>query len=234
MLDGIIRSYMYTQYNDDDNLRAFFTAYNSMAQGIYDWMVNANLPVFIGEYNTGDQLRWISHGIYGVLPPVISSSEQREIGPYNTLEFNQLAFNEYRVINQSDQVVVSDDLFKRIMTWNFYKGDGFYFSIPWIKRRILRFLLGVNGTDILNDQRWSISIQFVDGGIVISIYKGRRQFTRSAIYNASAYNSRKYNQKDTAFVITEDFEFAIFFKQAMDSGLLHMPFYQSITVEVID
>ncbi|MBZ6860922.1 hypothetical protein [Klebsiella michiganensis] len=234
MLDSIIRSYMYTQYNDDDNLRAFFTAYNSIAQGIYDWMVNANLPVFIGEYNTGDQLRWISHGIYGVLPPVISSSEQREIGPYNTLEFNQLAFNEYRVINQSDQVVVSDDLFKRIMTWNFYKGDGFYFSIPWIKRRILRFLLGINGTDILNDQRWSISIQFVDGGIVISIYKGRRQFTRSAIYNASAYNSRKYNQKDTAFVITEDFEFAIFFKQAMDSGLLHMPFYQSITVEVID
>ncbi|WP_258329705.1 hypothetical protein [Klebsiella variicola] len=38
MLDDIIRSYMYTQYNDDDNLRAFFTAYNSMAQGIYDWM----------------------------------------------------------------------------------------------------------------------------------------------------------------------------------------------------
>ncbi|WMJ65680.1 hypothetical protein RBI80_00330 [Klebsiella variicola] len=120
------------------------------------------------------------------------------------------------------------------MTWNFYKGDGFYFSIPWIKRRILRFLLGVNGTDILNDQRWSISIQFVDGGIVISIYKGRRRFTRSAIYNASAYNSGKYNQKDTAFVITEDFEFAIFFKQAMDSGLLHMPFYQSISVEIID
>ncbi|WP_338735441.1 hypothetical protein V8954_04010 [Klebsiella michiganensis] len=233
MLDSIIRSYMYTQYNDDDNLRAFFTAYNSMAQGIYDWMVNANLPIFIGEYNTGDQLRWIAHGIYGVLTPVITSSEQREIGPYNTPEFNQLAFNEYRVINQSDQVVVSDDLFKRIMTWNFYKGDGFYFSIPWIKRRILRFLLGVNGTDILNDQRWSISINFVDGGIVISIYKGRRQFTRSAIYNASAYNSRKYNQKDTAFVINEYFEFANFFKQAMDSGLLNMPFYQSITIDII-
>ena len=74
------------------------------------------------------------------------------------------------------------------MTLEFYKGDGFYFSIPWIKRRILRFLLGVNGTDILNDQRWSISIQFVDGGIVISIYKGGGRFTRSAIYNASAYN----------------------------------------------
>lgn len=122
MLDDIIRSYMYTQYNDDDNLRAFFTAYNSMAQGIYDWMVNANLPIFIGDYNTGDQLRWIAHSIYGVLPPVISSSDQQEIGPYNTFEFNQLAFNEYRVIDQSNQVVVSDDLFKRIMTWNFYKG----------------------------------------------------------------------------------------------------------------
>nr|WP_228261514.1 hypothetical protein [Klebsiella pneumoniae] len=63
------------------------------------------------------------------------------------------------------------------------------------------------------------------------------QLSKSSIYStkpASAYNSRKYNQKDTAFVITEDFEFAIFFKQAMDSGLLHMPFYQSISVEIID
>ncbi|HHR1377857.1 TPA: hypothetical protein ACS3HB_005252, partial [Citrobacter freundii] len=73
MLEDIIRSYLYTQYNDDDNIRAFVTAYNTMAKNIYDWMRSANLPIFVGGYNAGDQLRWIARGIYGVKPPVLAS-----------------------------------------------------------------------------------------------------------------------------------------------------------------
>lgn len=38
MLEDIIKSYLYTQYNDDDDLQAFVSAYNSMAQEIYAWM----------------------------------------------------------------------------------------------------------------------------------------------------------------------------------------------------
>jgi hypothetical protein len=49
MLNEIIKSYLYTQYNDDDDIRAFVTAYNTMAQEIYSWMLNANLPVFAGD-----------------------------------------------------------------------------------------------------------------------------------------------------------------------------------------
>jgi hypothetical protein len=48
MLEDIIKSYLYTQYNDDDDLQAFVTAYNTMAQEIYSWMINANLPIFVG------------------------------------------------------------------------------------------------------------------------------------------------------------------------------------------
>lgn len=143
MLEEIIKSYLYTQYNDDDDIRAFVTAYNAMAQDIYSWMLNANLPIFVGGYNAGDQLRWIARGIYGVKPPVLVSGKQTIYGPFNAMLFNQLPFNGRKVVNQSEQVVVSDDLFKRIMTWNFYKGDGFYFTIPWLKRRIMRFLTGV-------------------------------------------------------------------------------------------
>ncbi|HEE9886337.1 TPA: hypothetical protein R8G26_004918 [Citrobacter braakii] len=233
MLEDIIRSYLYTQYNDDDNIRAFVTAYNTMAKNVYDWMKNANLPIFIGGYNAGDQLRWIARGIYGVKPPVLSSSRQLVTGPFNTLMFNRAPFNSRTVINQSEQVVVSDDLFKRIMTWNFYKGDGFNFTIPWLKRRIIRFLTGVDGVDVTNDQHWSISVLFSGGGASISIIKGFRKLTDSSLYNTQSFNSGVYNNRSSILIKSNEYEYASLFKQAFDSGLLHMPFYQPVTVTIV-
>ncbi|HCO1352213.1 TPA: hypothetical protein N7L46_002532 [Escherichia coli] len=233
MLEDIIRSYLYTQYNDDDNIRAFVTAYNAMAKNVYDWMKNANLPIFIGGYNAGDQLRWIARGIYGVKPPVLSSGRQTVIGPFNTVMFNRAPFNSRTVINQSEQVVVSDDLFKRIMTWNFYKGDGFNFTIPWLKRRIIRFLTGVDGVDVTNDQHWSISVLFSGGGASISIIKGFRKLTDSSLYNTQAFNSGVYNNRSSILIKSNEYEYASLFKQAFDSGLLHMPFYQPVTVTIV-
>ncbi|WP_275156364.1 hypothetical protein [Citrobacter portucalensis] len=233
MLEDIIRSYLYTQYNDDDNIRAFVTAYNTMAKNIYDWMKNANLPIFVGGYNAGDQLRWIARGIYGVKPPVLSSGRQLVLGAFNTFTFNTVPFNTRKVINQSEQVVVSDDLFKRIMTWNFYKGDGFYFTIPWLKRRIMRFLTGVNGVDVVNDQHWSISVLFSGEGASVSIIKGFRKLTDSSVYNTQTFNSRAYNQKTSVLIKSNEYEYASLFKQAFDSGLLHMPFYQPVSVTIV-
>ncbi|HGW6105855.1 TPA: hypothetical protein ACNIQM_004051 [Citrobacter werkmanii] len=233
MLEDIIRSYLYTQYNDDDNIRAFVTAYNTMAKNIYDWMRSANLPIFVGGYNAGDQLRWIARGIYGVKPPVLASGRQLMTGAFNTCTFNTVPFNTRRVMNKSEQVVVSDDLFKRIMTWNFYKGDGFYFTIPWLKRRIMRFLTGVNGVDVVNDQHWSISVLFSGGGASVSIIKGFRKLTDSSVYNAQTFNSRAYNQKTSVLIKSNEYEYASLFKQAFDSGLLHMPFYQPVSVTIV-
>jgi hypothetical protein len=109
--------------------------------------------------------------------------------------FNQLPFNGRKVVNQSEQVVVSDDLFKRIMTWNFYKGDGYYFTIPWLKRRIMRFLTGVDGVDVVNDQRWSISVLFSGSGASISIIKGYRNLQTHPCLtlhlNTQAFQSEK-------------------------------------------
>ncbi|NCB57460.1 MAG: hypothetical protein EOM46_08100 [Gammaproteobacteria bacterium] len=233
MLEDIIKSYLYTQYNDDDDIQAFVSAYNAMAQDIYSWMINANLPIFIGGYNAGDQLKWIARGIYGVKPPVIISGKRTVYGPYNAMLFNQLPFNGRKVVNQSEQVVVSDDLFKRIMTWNFYKGDGYYFTIPWLKRRIMRFLTGVDGVDIVNDQHWSISVLFSDTGASVSIIKGFRKLTNSGIYNTSQFNTRAFNQTTSVLIKSNEYEYAALFKQAFDSGLLHMPFYQPVTVTIV-
>ncbi|WP_258557194.1 hypothetical protein [Kluyvera ascorbata] len=129
--------------------------------------------------------------------------------------------------------MASDDLFKRIMTWNFYKGDGFYFTIPWLKRRVLRFLTGVDGVDVVNDQRWSISVLFSSSGATISIIKGYRKLTDSATFNASAFNTRAFNQKSSVLIKSTEYEYAALFKQAFDSGLLHMPFYQPVTVTIV-
>lgn len=233
MLEDIIKSYLYTQYNDDDDLQAFVSAYNAMAQEIYSWMINANLPIFVGGYNVGDQLRWIARGIYGVKPPVLVSGKQTTYGPFNTVMFNQLPFNGRKVVNQSEQVIVSDDLFKRIMTWNFYKGDGYYFTIPWLKRRIIRFLTGIDGVDVVNDQRWSVSVLFSGSGASISIIKGYRRLTNSSLYNSFGFNTRVFNQKVSGVIKSTEYEYAELFKQAFDSGLLHMPFYQPVSVTIV-
>lgn len=233
MLEEIIKSYLYTQYNDDDDIQAFVSAYNAMAQNIYSWMVNANLPIFVGGYNAGDQLKWIARGVYGVKPPVLVSGKQTIYGPYNAMMFNQLPFNGRRGVDQSEQVVVSDDLFKRIMTWNFYKGDGFHFTIPWLKRRIMRFLTGADGVDVINDQRWSVSVLFSGAGASISIVKGYRKLTDSSLYNSFTFNSRVLNQKTSVLIKSTNYEYASLFKQAFDSGLLHMPFYQPVSVTIV-
>ncbi|EPJ7090428.1 hypothetical protein NK529_004892 [Citrobacter amalonaticus] len=233
MLEDIIKSYLYTQYNDDDDIQAFISAYNAMAQNIYSWMVNANLPIFVGGYNAGDQLKWLARGIYGVKPPVLVSGKQTIYGPYNAVMFNQLPFNGRQVVDQSEQVVVSDDLFKRIMTWNFYKGDGFHFTIPWLKRRIMRFLTGADGVDVINDQRWSVSVLFSGAGASISIVKGYRKLTDSSLYNSFTFNSRSFNQKTSVLIKSTNYEYTSLFKQAFDSGLLNMPFYQPVSVTIV-
>ena len=147
--------------------------------------------------------------------------------------FNQLPFNGRKVVNQSEQVVVSDDLFKRIMTWNFYKGDGFHFTIPWLKRRIMRFLTGADGVDVVNEQRWSVSVLFSGAGASISIVKGYRKLTDASLYGSFTFNSQAFNQKKSVFIKSTNYEYASLFKQAFDSGLLHMPFYQPVSVTIV-
>lgn len=209
MLKEIIKSYPYTDYMDDENVTAFFMAYNKLAQEIYDWMVNSRLPVFIGVFNAGDQLKWIAYGIYGQTPPSMVTSKRLVYGPYNTITFNQLAYNVRQRVTKNSQVTTSDDVFKRIMTWNFYKGDGVTFSIPWLKRRVRRFLEGVDGTDINNDQQYGVSVA-LDGSGGINIILSQSAQTDGYI----------------------DLSFAVVFKSAFDNNLLHMPFWAKVKVTV--
>jgi hypothetical protein len=43
------------------------------------------------------------------------------------------------------------------MTWRLYRGDGKTFNLNWLKRRIVRFLNGPNGTDPVIDNTYAVS-----------------------------------------------------------------------------
>lgn len=233
MLQTTIKAYLYQQYSAEDNLQAFVTAYNSMSQEIYEWLITANLPIFIGNYNYADQLEWIARGIYGQQRPIISSSKTVVYGPYNTIKYNQVAFNSRVKKTTSNQITTSDDIFKRVMMWNFYKGDGFYFTVPWLKRRVMRFLTGVNGNDIVNDSQFNISVEFDgSGGLTITIGHSPVYISESTMYGATLYSGDAIGTLTLGTTGTESYPFAGIFKSAFDNGLLHMPFWATVTVNI--
>lgn len=155
----IILSYLYVQYQGDDNVRAFFDAFNAYAQGYLDWFNALNLPIYTQDPVSGSLLDWVAQGLYGISRPALPISRGRPPqGPVNTFSPNQLPVNGFVPSVPSTYTLTDDDTFRRIITWAFFKGDGKIVSPTWIKRRINRFLSGVNGTDPANSIVYNISV----------------------------------------------------------------------------
>ena len=146
-LSGILPSYAFQEYADDQNIQAFFAAFNAIAQQYQDWFNQINLPIYTGSPIVGPLLDWVAQGIYGLSRPAFPYGVVSTIGPLNTWGMNTYILNSFTVSGAINEFVTSDDVFKRIITWYFFKGDGQYFNIIWLKRRIMRFLLGTAGTD---------------------------------------------------------------------------------------
>ncbi len=145
MLQTTINSYLYQQYADDDDLQAFVAAYNSATQTYVDWFNSVGLPFYPGL--SGDLLTWVVQGIYGMPKPVIESQGTPAVGTLNSEVLNVAALNTFTAPTSATYYTLSDDVFKRILSWNFYKGDGKRFCIRWLKRRVMRFLVGTDGLD---------------------------------------------------------------------------------------
>ena len=155
----VIKAYPYRQYADDDNITAFFDAYNIYAQAYVDLFNNLNLPIYTKDPVSGDLLDWIAQGLYGIARPALPTNlGVPPRGPVNSFAVNSLDVNGYKPSVPENYTATTDDTFRRIITWAFYKGDGKTFTPRWLKRRINRFLNGTNGTDIANDQTYDISV----------------------------------------------------------------------------
>ena len=151
-----IRAYVYKQFEDDDDIQAFNSSFNALAQNYLSWFVDINLPIYTGL--SGSLLDWVAWGLYGMQRPVLPYGKVTSTGLINTWELNTILINSYKVSGVINLFTTTDDIFKRILTWWFFKGDGQVWSITWLKRRIMRFLIGVNGTAPNIDNTYPISV----------------------------------------------------------------------------
>lgn len=152
-LQSIIPSYLYLEYSDDEDLQAFVASQNSITQGYLDWFNNTPLALYTSPNITGPLLDWTAQGIYDIRRPVLSTANAYFLAGYNSAAYNTVPYDGNQLIQTGTSSVANDDIYKRVLTWNLYKGDGQVFTIGWLKNRISRFLNGPNGSDfpVLND-----------------------------------------------------------------------------------
>lgn len=170
MLATFPPSYLYQQYRDDPHLRALVAVQNEYQQAILDQLNALNLPVYTGGLVAGELLDWVLQGVYGVFRPTFGFVNTAEAGsPYNTDPYDSVVYNGDSFTATFSFQVATDDQYRRVATWNLYKGDGYQFGGRWLKRRVARFLIGPNGTDPGIDQTYLIGVVFgADNEITIN------------------------------------------------------------------
>lgn len=224
-----INSYLYWQYADDENLQLFFDAYNEFSQQYVDWFATVGLPVYTGL--SGPLLDWVVVGLYGLSRPALPSGKSQNLGALNTYRFNTLTLNVESIVGPPTYYLTDDDIFKRIITWSLFKGDGLNFNIRWLKRRVMRFLTGTDGTAGQTDATYQVSVTFGIGNeININLQSTRRYARGGAIFGAGLMNGFRFNELVTTSVMIPISPLVPVFKAAMEAGVLPMPFQFSVVV----
>lgn len=160
LTQNIIPSYLYVQYNDDNDLQAMVAAYNAYTQAYLDYLNNLNLPIYTTDPVSGLLLDWVGTNLYGYPRPALPQYGRGPIGPLNTWTPNEIVLNGWIPGEGTSYNATTDDIYRRCLTWHFYKGDGKQMSIRWLKRRIERFLNGINGTDTDVAATYDVSVTF--------------------------------------------------------------------------
>ena len=168
-LQNVIPSYLYQEYSDDPNLQAFVTAQNGLAQQYVSWFNNANLPIYTGL--SGPILDWVGQGLYGLARPSIASGIMSAEGPYASVPYSAalIPYSGFISAGNPTVYVATDDVYQRVLTWHFYKGDGRQFTLKWLKRRVMRFLYGKNGTDFIIAQTSPVSVAISANTVTITL-----------------------------------------------------------------
>ena len=157
-LQQIIPAYVYTEYADDDNIQAFNTSYNNEATQFLLWFNTLNLPIYTGGIVSGALLDWVGQGLYGISRPSITTGEVLSFESINQTPIDAQVINGRKITNNEVLQSTTDDIYRRVLTWNLYKGDGFIFNMQWLKRRIVRFMNGADGISPTIDNTAIVSI----------------------------------------------------------------------------
>ena len=147
-LPNVIPAYVYDQYSDDENVQGFFEVLNAMAQGYLDWFNQTPLPLYTNPNINGPLLDWVGNSLYNIPRPVISDVQQVVKGAMATVPLTALPIAGFQISESGTSAIATDDVYKRVLTWFMYRGDGMQMSVEWLRRRIARFIYGINGTDL--------------------------------------------------------------------------------------
>lgn len=244
VLTESLPAYLYQQYTDDDDLQAFVIAFNEMVSWYINWFARLNPADYTQPHIQGALLDWVAAGLYGMMRPALPLGFFRTIGPLNTWALNTWVLNTQKIIAPSDFEATTDDIFKRILTWHIYKDDGDVFTIRWLKRRIERFLTGVDGTGgateavppwLAPSKTYDVSVTFGDNNEVnINFQSVRRRFIGGALLNTFALNTTYLNEFDSQSITFPVSPLARVFRAAVDTGVLELPFQFKFIVNISD
>lgn len=168
-LSTILPAYPYKEYTDDQDIVAIFTSYTGLAQNYLDWFNSTPLGVYTNASISGPLLDWIAEGIYGIPRPVLSSLTTSFRAGLGTSFLGSHALGEGLYASSGTATVANDDIYKRVLTWWLYRGDGQQMSIPWLRRRVARFIYGVNGSDVDIGELPNISISVSSSALSVTV-----------------------------------------------------------------
>jgi hypothetical protein len=266
-LTTVIPSYLYQEYSDDDDLQGFVESQNIMQQDYVDTFNALNLPIYPGPIVAGKLLDWVGQGVYGMARPSIGVGRPVQVGPLNTWApadgqilsegnptDNLPAINQLLQVSIGNVVVTGDDLYRRILTWHFFKGDGKYFDTRWFKRRVWRFIMGENGVALEQKDNWfiadteQISVSLgVERNVTTRFVLGKRTVTGGAMLNRWGPNGFgipfglgapakqvdiQLNDVESMYSPYPPLPYMSTFKESLDSGVLETPYQFRFTCTI--
>lgn len=224
-LADVVKAYLYQQYFDDSDLQGFIEASNATFQGYLNWFRETPLSVYTNPSISGPLLDWVGTGIYDISRPVVSNGSTRYVAAYGSLPYAKNPYLKHVKISNETASIVDDDIYKRVLTWHSYLGDGRNTSIYWLRRRVARFIYGFSGTDVSADYFSKISII-------------RPPLSFSAAYTTGPYATQPYSTRKSrrtlaahALQITVPAtSVSVAFQNLLEQGYLALPFQTRFSV----
>ena len=223
-LPNVIPAYVYDQYSDDENVQGFFEVLNAMAQGYLDWFNQTPLPLYTNPNINGPLLDWVGNSLYNIPRPVISDVQQVVKGALATVPLTALPIAGFQISESGTSAIATDDIYKRVLTWFMYRGDGMQMSVEWLRRRVARFLYGTNGTDI------------PDVGLLSTVQLTRKNSQVGGVTGTDvtglAVTGLAFSPiYHTVILILPSYSISAVFQELVQTGVIPLPF--QITLEIV-
>lgn len=157
-MQNVLPAYPYAQYSDDVDVQAFFGSLNALAQSYLLWFNGTPLSVYTSAGISGPLLDWVANGVYGIARPVLLTTTSSFTSGLDTFPLGFTPLDTPYTTTSGTATIANDDVYKRVLTWYLYRGDGFRISAPWLRKRVARFLYGTAGGDVTLTQVQTVGV----------------------------------------------------------------------------